>query len=207
MNVRLIFQGNNEGESISSVLKNSFENDSYTRFIAFIAFASKAGTEILNSMLEKARSHLKETKIFLGVDNGGTSTEALYALLDDDIDVKIVYTTSGPIFHPKIYLFSGTAKIRLIVGSSNLTRPGLFDNIEASAVLDFDSDDLSDTAMKDTVKCITKPLETLLEANQQELNKELIELLKSAGIVNSEANRTDSYGKNPIEIRIGPFLR
>lgn len=199
MKVRLIFQGNNEGESISDVLKDSFENDSYTRFIAFIAFASKAGADILNSMLEKARSHLKEIKIFLGVDNGGTSTEALYALLANNIDVKIVYATSGPIFHPKIYLFSGPTKIRLIVGSSNLTRPGLSDNIEASAVLDFDSDYLNDTTIEDAIKYITKPLETLFETNQQELNNELIELLKSAGIVPSEANRTDSYGKNRIE--------
>lgn len=199
MNVRLIFQGNNEKESVGSILKNSFEDDSYTRFIAFIAFASKAGTDILNSMLEEAPSHLEQIKIFLGVDKGGTSTEALYTLLDNNIDVNIVYTTSGSIFHPKIYLFTGPTKVRLIVGSSNLTHPGLFDNIEASAVLDFDSHDLADTEIGDTVEYILESLDTLFGANQQKLNKELIELLKSVGIVPSEANRTDRYGKDPID--------
>ena len=32
------------------------------------------------------------------------------------------------IFHPKIYLFEGTDKSELIIGSSNLTSQGLFTN-------------------------------------------------------------------------------
>lgn len=197
--MRLIFQNYNDDESIYKVLRNSFEDESYTHFIAFIAFASEAGTSLLNDMLLNVRSRFKEIKIFLGVDRNGTSTEALKTLLESDIDVKIVYTTSGPIFHPKIYTFYGSSKVRLIIGSSNLTNPGLFNNIEASAILDFDSDELGDGAMTNTFKSLTESPETLFGKNQQKLDTKLIDLLESVGIVKSEKDRVGIDAKFTID--------
>jgi HKD family nuclease len=54
----------------------------------------------------------------------------IYFALEDEI-----------MFHPKIYYFQGKHNDRFVTGSSNLTKFGLFDNIEASTFIEFSKND------------------------------------------------------------------
>ncbi|OWP57530.1 MAG: hypothetical protein B2I17_00080 [Thermoplasmatales archaeon B_DKE] len=193
MNARIIVQGNNE-ENVGDLLSESFEDDSFNTFIAFIAFVSKAGANFLCDKTKLATTHLKECKIFIGVDNNGTSKEALSLLKDSIAKVKIMHTINERIiFHPKIYIFGGDVRARLVLGSSNLTHTGLFENSEASIVIDFDKFDLDNTQIASSIKRIIDKPEDIFRISQQELTQELIELLVSIGKVPSEKNRTESY--------------
>jgi HKD family nuclease len=75
------------------------------------------------------------------VNLNATSKEALELLLANEIESYVVYSPNNIIYHPKIYAFEGAQMKRAIVGSSNLTESGLFQNIEASVCVDFESDD------------------------------------------------------------------
>jgi len=44
----------------------------------------------------------------------------------------------GIIFHPKLFLAEGASHAAILIGSANLTFPGLHNNIEAGAILDLD---------------------------------------------------------------------
>ena len=80
-------------------------------------------------------------RLFVGVDLHGTSLEALDALLGAGIETYVVYSPNSVLFHPKVYVIEGPKKTRAIIGSSNLTRGGLFQNVEASVSVVFDNDD------------------------------------------------------------------
>jgi hypothetical protein len=66
--------------------------------------------------------------------------------------------SSALIFHPKIYAAIGDNRAQVVIGSANLTHPGLFNNVEASAVLELD---LSDSNDADFLRDLTKRLEEL----------------------------------------------
>jgi hypothetical protein len=82
-----------------------------------------------------------EIKLYVGINLNATSKEALEKLLEHEIESYIVYSPNNIIYHPKIYAFEGDDTTRAIIGSSNLTESGLFQNIEASVCVDFKTDD------------------------------------------------------------------
>ena len=113
-----------------------------TEFLLSSAFANSAGVASVSAALAPAA---EKCRAFIGVRNGSTTAQALAALLRLGITVYGVDTASrSRIFHPKLFLAKGVGRARAIIGSANLTHPGLFNNIEAGADLELDLNDQSD---------------------------------------------------------------
>jgi HKD family nuclease len=107
--------------SVGSYLIKFFADKKFNSFTGISAFASQAGVNGLSKYIAEAKKHLSVITIVTGIDQKGTSKEALEALLHLDINSFIFYQPSITIFHPKIYLFEGKKKSELIISSSNLT--------------------------------------------------------------------------------------
>ncbi|MBK7336708.1 MAG: NgoFVII family restriction endonuclease [Saprospirales bacterium] len=103
----------------------------------FVAFVSTGGLKNIIEELIAFKENGGEIKLYLGVNLNVTSKEALEQLLENGIESYVVYSPNNIIYHPKIYAFEGDETKRAIIGSSNLTESGLFQNIEASVCVDF----------------------------------------------------------------------
>lgn len=100
-----------------------------------VAFAKNSGVLRIKEALERFRERGGIINAYVGVDLGGTSYEALTALLLHTDSLNIVHSENGQTFHPKIYQFLGNEKDLLIVGSHNLTGGGLWTNFESSIII------------------------------------------------------------------------
>ena len=125
---------NNVGKQIVA----SLESQDYKVFNGFVAFASISGVKMLQPFIKKAKSKYDHIRFYIGVDNRGTSKEALESLLYQNINTYIYYDKRNYVtYHPKLFIFEGAKFTRVIIGSSNLTSSGLKSNLEASIQLDF----------------------------------------------------------------------
>jgi HKD family nuclease len=120
----------------------------FTNIILSVAFVKESGVQQIESEL-KARA--KDVVVFAGVRNDITSYQGL-KLLHSIIGSNLYTVDTGSrniVYHPKLYLARGMLEARVIVGSANLTLGGLNNNIEASAILEFDLTDSDDKALVD----------------------------------------------------------
>lgn len=113
----------------------------------------------------------------VGVDQEWTSKETLEHLMKLKVETRVFYPNSSSIvFHPKVYVFEGKKKARIIVGSSNLTMQGLFDNVEVAIQVDFLKPDEEGERL---LAQITNYLQCYFEdeaANSQKLTSKLIKV-------------------------------
>lgn len=100
-----------------------------------VAFAKNSGVLRVKDSLEKFRARGGKVNVYVGVDLGVTSYEALTALLLCTDTLNVVHSENGQTFHTKIYQFRGNEKGLIIVGSHNLTGGGLWTNFESSALI------------------------------------------------------------------------
>lgn len=177
-------------DTAADVLIRSFADETFNEFSCLVAFASLGGITGLSKSIKKSKKHIRKFNVFVGVDQKGTSKEALRALLDLDIGTKIFYTTRRVTFHPKIYIFEGkNHRCRIIVGSSNLTGSGLFQNIEANLMIDCDRPPLEGRCLRDQIKEYFKLFFSGECRNVRPLTPKLIQTLVDRGIVPDETER------------------
>lgn len=122
------------GDRLIELLNSS---DYHTLNIA-VAFAKNSGILRIKDSLESFRGQGGTVNVFVGVDLGGTSYEALTALLLHTDSLNVVHSEKGQTFHTKIYQFLGEDKGLIVVGSHNLTGGGLWTNFESSAFIPVD---------------------------------------------------------------------
>lgn len=191
MNIKFLGQGlGNTENTVADILLKSFLNKKFNKFSCFVAFASFAGVEGLSETIKKSKDHIKEFNIFIGIDQRGTSKEALEALLNLDINTKIYYTVSHIIFHPKIYIFEGEKICRIIVGSANLTQPGLFQNIEGSLMIDCDNPpEFKEICLKNQILKYFKMFFNTTNNNIKSLDSELLKYLINIELVPEDSER------------------
>lgn len=142
-----------------------------------VAFAKNSGVLRLKRAIEKFRSGGGRVNVYVGVDLGGTSYEALTNLRAISDSLRIIHSEQGQTFHTKLYHFSGTSDATLIVGSNNLTGGGLWTNMETSILLTSTPDNLNE--VQKTVDSYLSGLCALGEAifpidSQDDLDKLLI---------------------------------
>lgn len=116
-------------------LKMDLRADDLTDFRWLVAYAKAGPLQRLKSSLQSWRAKGRTLRAIFGIDQQGTSREALelaLALCDE------VYVTQerGITFHPKAYIFTGTSKARLYLGSNNLTVGGTETNFEAAILIE-----------------------------------------------------------------------
>lgn len=175
------------GNHICSALNNDFFNE----ITFFVAFLRKTGLSQILKFLKKAKAENKNITFFVGIDQKVTSKQALEKLLELNIPCYI-YNTENYIYHPKIYLFEGKDKNRIIIGSSNFTNNGLFNNVEASVLLDFTSQDKSGMKVLNQLKNYFNPLLEYTEPNLYNVTQEYIDELYEKGLLSNE----DFEGEN-----------
>lgn len=137
-----------EGRSLLSRLTSELLDEKWESFWGAAAFARESGND---SQLLSALAHFlaRGGKVVMtvgadvfGSGSYGSDMEAVRTLLatfDAHERAKLfLYHEQGRTFHPKIYLFTGREEALVIVGSSNWTKGGLSENVEASVVLHLD---------------------------------------------------------------------
>lgn len=164
--------------TVGNYLHKSFKDKNFDTFQCFVAFTTLSGLSVFIDELEKVKTRYKKIEFYLGIDDKGTSREALLELLNKNIETYIYYNPTKrtrAIYHPKLYMFRGAKANRVILGSSNLTRPGLFNNIEASLAMDFVKGNFQGAKL---LKQIEDYFASFFGKNNQNLRKLDIELIK-----------------------------
>lgn len=114
------------------------DSSDYHTLNIVVAFAKNSGVLRIKDAFERFREKGGIVNIYVGVDMGGTSYEALTALLLHTDSLNVVHSEGSQTFHPKIYQFSGKDKGLIVVGSHNLTAGGLWTNFESSVLIPLD---------------------------------------------------------------------
>lgn len=145
----------------------------------------------------------------VGLDFGSTTYEGLGCLLDlenGNVDITThVFCDENPActFHPKVFLFAGAKRARLIVGSNNMTGAGLRTNVEAA--LGFAA-----TAKNDTIVAARNQLESWRnerDSRSRRLTRELLEQLRDRRYVLTEDEIRDRRRSEAISrSSLGPPL-
>lgn len=182
-------------DSVGNQLIKFFADKGFHTFTGITAFTSLAAITGLSNLIKIAKEHLTNITIVTGIDQKGTSKEALEELLALDINAFVFYQPSITIFHPKIYLFEGNDKCELIIGSSNLTSQGLFTNVEASLHVSIDNSSVSDRKIIEQLKKYFNGIFDHSDPNLKKLNKELITELVKANVVPTEEERKEAQDK------------
>lgn len=200
MEIQFIGQGYNTeiGSSVAQVLIDCLSDESFHTFKCLVAFASVSGVRGLLNHINNSKKHISTYKIVVGVDQYGTSKEALEALLEYDLDCYVFYTTSPFIFHPKIYFFESDTQASVILGSNNLTKKGLTQNIEGAIHIKYSKDEGYD--LLEQIKNYYLPIFDNNDENLYFLNTDLIENLVSEGIVKNEIEVRRMYNNKSINL-------
>jgi HKD family nuclease len=188
------------GITVGSTLRSELASATWETFRASVAWAKLSGVQLIQGDLNRFASRpTTAVRISIGIDNGGSSVEAadlLRRLIQPRGELYIYQDPVGseaPTFHPKVYLFSNDLSAKVIVGSSNLTRGGLFLNHEASIVVDLD---LTDGPDEDLLRAVTAQLErsTTPGPSCKPADVALLALLHGSGDLPAEATQRRAVG-------------
>lgn len=201
MKITLLGQGYESvsEDSVGNQLINFLSENSFHTFTIISAFASDAGVAGLSSYIENAKENFEVLNLIVGIDQEGTSKEALEEINSLGINSYIFYQKESPIFHPKIYLFEGDHEIKLIVGSSNLTATGLFSNVESSLLVEFSNEDEEGIKLLNDLKDYFNGLFGFNDPNLFKITNETIDDFVAKGIVPTEKARLTKYRKQTNE--------
>ncbi|SFE89941.1 helicase associated domain-containing protein [Sunxiuqinia elliptica] len=180
----------NVEESTGDYICSSLKEEVFTDITFFVAFMRSKGLLKLKPFIQTAIAQKRNITIYVGIDDKITSKEALEMLLELDVEAY-VYNSKRYIFHPKIYLFEGELRNRIIVGSSNLTKTGLFFNIESSILLDFTGEDKSGFKVLNQLKEYYSPLLEFDSDNLDKVTPEHIKFLVDNSRVSIEQYESD----------------
>ena len=176
--------------SVGDRLIRLLSTKEFYSFTWFSAFASVAGINGLSPFIAQAKETFQSMTIVVGIDQKGTSKEALEAIMELGVNAYVFFQPSPhSIFHPKIYLFEGREESEVIVGSSNLTAQGLFSNVEASIVVKYVHKEEADPNLISKLKSYFQGIFDLSDPNLKPLTVELIEALYQSKIIPTEAER------------------
>ena len=195
MNLKFIGQGLDHKSNITagSFIIDSLKSEKYSSLNAFVAFVSTGGLKNIIDQMLSFKEDGGEIKLYVGVNLNATSKEALEKLLEYEIESYIVYSPNNIIYHPKIYAFEGYETKRAIIGSSNLTESGLFQNIEASVCVDFESNDENGNEFLADIYDHFNSIINQEHPSCKFLTQEVLEILIESNVVISEvASRAKS---------------
>ncbi len=148
------------------------DSGDYHTLIIMVAFAKNSGVLRIKDSLERFRTRGGTVNVYVGVDLGGTSYEALTALLLHTDSLNVVHSERGQTFHSKIYLLLGEDQGLMVVGSHNLTGGGLWTNFESSVFIPVGGADASETrtlgAMDDYIRELTSLNDSFMPIDTQD---------------------------------------
>ncbi len=96
----------------------------------FYAVTQSGWDQVRQSILQwKGDDEERSVLLFVGTDHAITDPAALEQISESGIDVRLMIDYNG-IFHPKVVWLQGSKRHIVWVGSNNLTRDGLLNNVE-----------------------------------------------------------------------------
>jgi HKD family nuclease len=116
-------------------LKADLDSNDYSDLRWLVAYAKAGPLQRLKSRLQTWRQKSNTIRAIFGIDQQGTSREALELALALCNEVYVTQER-GITFHPKAYIFTGPTKARLYLGSNNLTVGGTETNFEAAIAVE-----------------------------------------------------------------------
>ena len=182
-------------------------SDYHTLNIA-VAFAKNSGVLRIKDSLERFRRRGGKVNAYIGVDLGGTSYEALTALLLHTDSLNLVHSERGQTFHTKIYQFVGKDKGLVVVGSHNLTGGGLWTNYESSVLIPVGKSSAGEVTLQkeldDYIRRLTSLKDSFLSIGEQNdvdkllqngyIFKEVAEQVRQAKALTQDGNRERLFG-------------
>ncbi|HYW04389.1 MAG TPA: phospholipase D family protein [Gammaproteobacteria bacterium] len=172
-------------------LRECLTSPGFDSFRFAVAYAKSGPLLRLDHVITQWRAQGKAIHATFGLDQKGTSEQALrYAL--DHFDSVVVTFAATATFHPKAYMFSGTDCGVLFVGSNNMTVGGLEQNFETCIELIFALP--QEEAAFEEAKSIFTSLEPEHCAASVELDEHLFAQLKAADLLAREGGSSSTEG-------------
>lgn len=197
MEIKLLPQGYNteNHSSVAEILINAFHDKRYTSFKCLVAFASYGGVTAFTPHVQQNKDRFIDCKFIVGIDQQGTSKEALEEILSWDVSSYVYHSKSPNIFHPKIYIFEGDEDFLVIVGSNNFTEFGLVKNIECSVLITHHKSNSDDRGILDEIEGHFGDLFSSRDENLKLISNDLITILEQTGLAPSEHTRSKRYDR------------
>ncbi|MCL2069638.1 MAG: phospholipase D family protein [Treponema sp.] len=197
-----------------SDLISLLQSEEYNELFIIVAYAKTGPLYRLYPYLKEWKEKGKSANIILGIDQQGTSYEALEFALGIFDNVYITRERSIT-FHPKIYTFLSKKKVRTFIGSNNLTIGGTERNFETLVDLDLnvENDMNAITEIKSfwemllPSSCpITEKLDTILLNKLFEENIIIDEksLQNKRKLINEKTRKSNFFGR--LQIKPGSNL-
>ncbi len=134
-------------QSLLHILINQFKTGKWKNFFAAVAFAKQSGNyPDLLQVMKKFALDGGSIRITVGADTfGGNAKGTEYVAIENllqslehhgDVKIYLYHEENNRTFHPKIYIFSNDNGAKVIIGSSNWTSGGFWNNVEANVILD-----------------------------------------------------------------------
>lgn len=120
-----------------TLLKAGLASNKFASIRLASAYAKASGVARIYSEVNAFRGNGRSSSLIVGIDQKGTSYQALRLALQSFQEVFICHTGGGGTFHPKFCLLKGPADGQLLIGSHNLTCGGLETNLEAGVLLEY----------------------------------------------------------------------
>ena len=151
-----------------------------------VAFAKNSGVLRVKDAFSHFRERGGSVNVYVGVDLGGTSYEALTTLRLHTDSLNVIHSERGQTFHSKIYQFSGEKSGLLVVGSHNLTAGGLWRNFESSVHIPIDGEKAAEAKMSKEMGDYFQELAGLATSFMPITSQDEIERLLDEGYVTKE---------------------
>ena len=155
MEIRII---DNQKKTMYDVLSNCIEKSQVIRIA--VAFAQNSGFRLIKEALNEFFKSGGKATILIGLDFHTTDPVVLRELLSYReagycLDFYCMHGKQKEllVYHPKLYLFNNGDNVVSIIGSSNLSKGGLLDNVELNVEI----------SMKDTEEIYSDLTESYLK--------------------------------------------
>lgn len=114
-----------------------------------VAFVSASGISLIEPYLQQCIKRDGRAEFLIGLDLLTTEPKALKMLHEmSHAGLPITcfcysdpFKPSASIYHPKLYLITSRNEVTIVVGSSNLTKGGLKDNVEINTIIQTNHED------------------------------------------------------------------
>jgi len=151
-------------------LKSELTADAACNQMRFFAYAvTLSGWQEIRDVFNewKGRVNDRSTIGYIGTDHALTDPEAIRKMQRDGIEIRVMTAYNG-VFHPKVFWLSGPRSNLVWVGSNNLTRDGLIQNIEFSTLIKSQHDNPDLRRWFDNVHSASEPISDTLLKNYED---------------------------------------
>lgn len=185
----------NQRIKLSEILASTFLESRVAKIA--VAFAKYSGYRVIEQSLLKCLDESGEVEFLVGLDFHTTDAQALrsFISLARSFPNFKFYCYSDPsdgiaVYHPKLYLFEMNSALRSIIGSSNLTKGGLSENIEVNVLLDLEPDGEKAENVRDIYAQLKfQPSRFAPDSNYIEAYGEILERTKQPRIRRDETRK------------------